>query len=59
MKEYDFTTSPERVLLERANQQRRQAAHEQVAAMVRTGQRTWGQLLLGSPVKPPRVSYDF
>ena len=55
MRECGGLTPPERVLLESADQQRQQAANQEVAARVKSRDRTWGQLLLGSPVKPPRI----
>lgn len=42
---------PQSVLLEAADQQRQQAANQQLAATVESGQKTWGQVLLGPPVK--------
>lgn len=52
MRECDGLVMPERFLQKRAEQERRQHAVDEILSDVRSGTKSWGQVLLGEPLKP-------
>ncbi len=52
MQQYTGLEIPRMVVLERAKQKLQEAPASELIDKVQTGRRTWGEVLLGSPVKP-------
>ena len=52
MRMCDGLATPERTVLDKHRGELERRAAAELAARVESGQKTWGQVLLGSPIKP-------